>query len=64
MFADHEFKKALACGTQGVGCVEVAVGSDVVAVRDSKNLDVSPLVFSRDEWECFLDGVKRKEFDL
>ena len=38
-------------------CVEVAVDDDNVAVRDSKNLDVTPLVFSRDSWVSFISAV-------
>ncbi|WP_436536768.1 DUF397 domain-containing protein [Actinoplanes sp. HUAS TT8] len=46
-------------------CVEVAGNlADVVAVRDTKDRDGGTLMFTRGEWEDFLDGVKRGEFDL
>jgi hypothetical protein len=45
------------------GCVEVAAIDDMVAVRDSKNPDGPPLLFTRREIAYFLDGVKTGEFD-
>jgi len=50
------------CATQS--CVEVADLPDgSVAVRDSKVPGVSPiLVFTTDEWESFVSGVKAGEF--
>lgn len=58
----HWFKStASAAGN----CVEVAhVPGGSVAVRDSKNRDRAPHVFTRQEWEAFLIGAKRGEFDL
>jgi hypothetical protein len=50
------------CGESG--CVEVAVLPDLVAVRDSKREDDSPvLTFTPSEWEAFVSGVKGGEFD-
>ncbi|RBQ17142.1 DUF397 domain-containing protein [Spongiactinospora rosea] len=47
------------------GCVEVATNiAGVVAVRDSKNPERAPLVFTPHEWACFLDGAKNGEFEL
>lgn len=46
-------------------CVEVADNlSDVVAVRDSKHHAGPVLVFTLDEWQAFIDGVRAGEFDL
>lgn len=48
------------------GCVEVApLGDDGlgVAVRDSKNPGGPALVFTAREWDCFLDGAAKGEFD-
>ncbi|GHC91653.1 hypothetical protein GCM10007079_39180 [Nocardiopsis terrae] len=60
----------------GANCVEVAAASghevvvenkeagDVVfVVRDSKNPEAAPLVFTRAEWDAFVEGVKDGEFD-
>lgn len=61
---------------QGGQCVEAsAVPSRDIAVsnkqpeevafvvRDSKNPDRPPLVFTRAEWDAFVEGVKDGEFD-
>ena len=46
-------------------CVEVAaLDGDRVAVRDSKDLSKPPHVFTLDEWDAFVTGVKAGEFDL
>ncbi|MGW3368403.1 DUF397 domain-containing protein [Streptosporangium canum] len=52
--------------SQGNGqCVEVATNlPGVVAVRDSKDRTGSVLAFTPGEWEAFIGGVQRGEFDL
>jgi hypothetical protein len=41
-------------------CVEVAVlGADMVALRDGKNPDQPPLLFSLAEWHSFIADVPR-----
>jgi hypothetical protein len=44
--------------------VEVALGSERVAVRDSKQPTRSTLFFSADSWAAFLAAVRHGEFDL
>jgi Domain of unknown function (DUF397) len=46
------------------GCVEVALFDGRVAVRDSKDHQGPPLLFTPVEWKAFLDGVQDGEFDL
>ena len=47
------------------GRVEVARVSDGVVIRDSKEGGSGPeLKFTLMEWEAFLAGVRRGEFDL
>jgi hypothetical protein len=53
------------------GGVEVATeagskeNSDhVITIRDGKNTDGPKLVFTPDEWQAFVLGVKDGEFDL
>lgn len=59
----HWFK-ATASNTSSGGCVEAAfLPDDRVALRDSKNTSKAPHIFTRHEWDCFLDGVKKGEFD-
>ena len=46
------------------GCVEVGHLPDGgVAVRDTKDRGKAPHVYTRHEWECFLEGAKNGEFD-
>ena len=44
-------------------CVEVAEDGGRVLVRDSKHPGGPVLAFTRAEWEAFLKGAKRGEFD-
>jgi hypothetical protein len=45
-------------------CVEVARLPDgTVGVRDSKNPHAAILRFTSDEWQAFLSGARRGEFD-
>jgi hypothetical protein len=46
-------------------CVEIAhLWDGTVALRDSKNPGKAAHVFSADEWEAFVSGVKNGEFDF
>jgi hypothetical protein len=44
-------------------CVEVAPVNGMIAIRDSKNPDGSVLLYTPVEWNAFLDGVRKREFD-
>ncbi|MFD0594807.1 DUF397 domain-containing protein [Catellatospora coxensis] len=48
---------------QGANCVEVAVETDTVGVRDSKDRGGAVLAYAADDWTAFLSGVKAGEFD-
>lgn len=52
-----------ASGSGDIGCVEVAFAGPVIGVRDSKARDGAVLVFTPDEWDVFVRGVKHGEFD-
>jgi len=57
------FRKSSFCGNSG--CVEVNIGHFEVTVRDSKDRTWGDWqVYSHDEWQAFLDGVRAGEFDL
>jgi hypothetical protein len=56
-----EWQKSSYCSTSA--CVEVAVTSNGVLVRDSKNPEVAPLSFNMDEWSAFVQGVRAGEFN-
>jgi hypothetical protein len=45
-------------------CVEVAILSDTVAVRDTKDRTGPVLTFTSAEWDAFVAGAKDGEFDL
>ena len=62
-FSDTDFAKSSYCVYPPGGCVEVAAKDGIVAVRDTKNPE-RMLVFSRTEWEAFVQGVKKGEFDF
>ena len=56
-----EWQKSSYCGNSA--CVEVAVTSDAILVRDARNPQIPPLVFTTEEWDAFVKGVKAGEFD-
>lgn len=62
MALTESYKKSTFSGN--CGCVEVGVTEDTVYVRDSKDTSKPPHVFTRREWQAFLDGVRNNEFDL
>jgi hypothetical protein len=48
-----------------VGCVEIAFHGGRIGVRDTKDQGAGAVLgFTEHEWECFLAGAKRGEFDL
>jgi hypothetical protein len=47
----------------GGSCVEVAALADgQIALRDGKYPDLSPHIFTADEWDAFVAGVVAGEF--
>jgi len=44
-------------------CVELARAGDMIALRDPKNLDVAPLLFTRIEMGALLHGARHRELD-
>jgi len=57
------WRKASASGGNGGGCVELAEVDGIIALRDSKDPDKPPHLFTRYEIACFIDGAKGGEFD-
>jgi hypothetical protein len=55
------WRKSSFSGTNG--CIEVAFVGEQVAIRDSKDRSGPVLTFSSTEWEAFLAGARRGEFD-
>jgi hypothetical protein len=56
------WRKSSRSGGQG-NCVEVADTPMAVGVRDSKDPSGPVLVFTRPEWQAFVDGVKSGDFE-
>lgn len=56
------FKSSLSSG--GDNCVEVKFEGDNVLVRNSKLPHAGTATFNSSEWEAFLGGVRKGEFDL
>jgi hypothetical protein len=55
--------KSTRSGNNGA-CVEVCDFGDGVGVRDSKDRKGPALSFTPAEWQSFLHGAKKGEFDL
>lgn len=64
MFEDCDFRKSSFSNSSGSHCLLVAEKAGIVAVRDSKDPSKTTLVFNRDEWAAFVNGVKAGEFDI
>jgi hypothetical protein len=58
---ESHWRRSSRCASSS--CVEVAAVNDEVLLRDSKNPEVPPLSFTREEWTAFVGGVKLGEFD-
>jgi hypothetical protein len=53
-----------ATASMGTGaCVELAVATETIFVRNSRYPDGPALAYTRDEISAFLDGAKKGEFD-
>jgi hypothetical protein len=60
---DARWTRSPFCNGDG-SCVEVGSYADEqVAMRCSRTPSVTPVVFTRDEWDAFLAGVKHGHFD-
>lgn len=49
----QDWFKSSYSGSEGDNCVEVAVRTEAVLVRDSKDTDRQALAVSRDAWSAF-----------
>lgn len=58
-----QWRKSSYSGSNGGACVEVAVWTHGMAVRDSKDPAGPKLIFPADEWLAFTDAVKAGEFE-
>lgn len=61
---DIVWRKAQRSNNNGA-CVEVRLNGDQVEARDTKGLDMGPVLsFTAKEWDAFLDGAKAGEFEV
>jgi len=61
---DQEPRWIKASKSVGVGaCIELTIAGGMLRVRDSKHPQVAPLSYTWAEFEAFLDGAKKGEFD-
>jgi hypothetical protein len=61
-FTGATWRKSVKTQNSGA-CVEVARVGDLIGVRDSKHPSGQILEFSLREFEAFLDGAAKGEFD-
>ncbi|MBU4480405.1 DUF397 domain-containing protein [Patescibacteria group bacterium] len=59
---DSDFVISGWCGKRPK-CVQVAIKSEGVAVRNSNDTNKITLFFSHEEWSVFVKGVKGNEFN-
>jgi hypothetical protein len=58
------WRKASASGPNGGSCVEVRRHNGWIEVRDTKDNQRGPVLkFTPGEFDAFLDGARRREFD-
>lgn len=62
-FAGAVWRKASYSGGGNGQCVEVAVGSGLFGVRDSKDPEGGHIVIGRGNWDAFVADVKLGRFD-
>ena len=60
---DEDFTKSSWSKNNPKTCVAVAIKSEGVAVRDTKDSTKQTLFFTHAEWDAFTKGVKSGEFD-
>lgn len=55
-----QWRRSNRCGNST--CIEVAKMDDHYLIRDSKNPDAAPLIFTPAEWDAFVAGVRDGDF--
>lgn len=58
------WRRSSHCQGASATCVEVAIGDQLVTVRDSKVVASPELSFTPDEWRTFVRGVRAGEFEV
>ena len=63
MYGNSEWIMSSRSTGNGGSCVEVRRHAGLIEVRNSKRPEVSTVRFTVEEWDSFLDGAKKGEFD-
>jgi hypothetical protein len=63
MHHDSEWIMSSRSTGNGGSCVEARRHAGQIEVRNSKRPDGSRVTFTVEEWDSFLDGAKKGEFD-
>jgi len=63
MSGDTEWIMSSRSSGNGGSCVEARRHAGLVEVRNSKNPEAGTVRFTTLEWDSFLDGAKKGEFD-
>jgi len=58
------WRRSSFCSGAASTCVEVAIGTRMVTVRDSKAVASPILRFTVEEWRAFVRGVRAGEFEV
>ena len=58
-----KWQRSKACGAS-TACVQIAKVGDNIAVSDSKDPNSAVLFYNKEEWEAFVTGVKKEEFEF
>ncbi|MEU4558362.1 DUF397 domain-containing protein [Actinoplanes sp. NPDC023936] len=62
-FDRNELAWRIATRSGGGNCVQVAKTDNLIAVRNSRFPDGEVILYTKQEFEAFLDGAKKGEFD-
>lgn len=57
-----KWERSSFCGS--AACVEVALGGDIVEIRDGKNPKMQTLRLTWPQWDALVNGIKAGQFDL
>ncbi|HEX6500299.1 MAG TPA: DUF397 domain-containing protein [Micromonosporaceae bacterium] len=63
MSSDTNWIKASKSTGNGGNCVEARRHAGLIEVRNSKSPEAGTVRFTVAEWDAFLDGAKKGEFD-
>jgi hypothetical protein len=63
MFSDTDWIISSRSTGNGGSCVQARRHNGLIEVRNSKSPDAGTVRFTLEEWDSFLDGAKKDEFD-